>query len=159
MQDEDAGIGTHRMPYVDQVSGVVGLNYQLAPLSRRRNTRGAARTLLEPAAFGAPETPRMEAYIDDALRVHVLVPYSEQNQVFSLEGHTWEQEPGLSGTNILSSAQVGAMETLTLRIAHAGNGASGDFLYGDHRLPYMDAGLWGILRVYPQSAGALVPLK
>jgi hypothetical protein len=28
----------------------------------------------------------------------------------------------------------------------------GDYLYGDHREPYRDAGLWGILRVLPVDA-------
>jgi hypothetical protein len=52
---------------------------------------------------------------------------------------------------MLSSAQVGGLEAITVMLdAGAGGGASlpGDFLYGDHRTPYRDAGLWGVFRVY-----------
>lgn len=147
LQDEDAGIGTHRMPYVERVAGVVGLNYQRASIYPRRNTRGAARTLFATDAFGDPSTPLLEANAGDALRVHVLVPFSEQTHVFSIENHSWEQEVGLRGANRISSIQIGALQALTLHIENAGNGAAGDYLYGDHRAPYQDVGLWGILRV------------
>ena len=32
-----------------------------------------------------------------------------------------------------------------------GAGAPGDYIYGDHREPYREAGLWGVFRV--QSTG------
>ncbi len=153
MQDEDPGIGTHRMPYTSEVAGVVGLNYQRASMAERLLDRKNALTLFDPVTFGMPTTPLLEAYAGDALRIHVLAPFSEQNQVFTVEDHSWEQEPGLRGTNQLSAVQVGAMEAVTLQIAHAGNGSAGDFIYGDHREPYQEAGLWGILRVYAEGAG------
>ena len=28
----------------------------------------------------------------------------------------------------------------------------GDYLYGDHREPYREAGIWGLFRVYPLDA-------
>ena len=88
------------------------------------------------------------------MRLHVLLPYSEQTQVFSLEGHEWPLEPGLFGSNLLRSVQLGALEAITV-IPESGAGGrsalTGDYLYGDHREPYREAGLWGIFRVYGQA--------
>jgi len=146
-EDEDAGIGTHRMPYTTAVEGVVGLNYRNAPLAERTGN-GAA---LFDAIRTPPRTPLLQALVGDAVRIHVLVPYSEQAQVFSVEGHRWPFEPGRQGTSMLSSVQVGGLEAITLTLDGGAGGAAslpGDYLYGDHRTPYRDAGLWGVFRVY-----------
>lgn len=96
------------------------------------------------------------------MRLHVLLPWNEQAHVFAIEGHRWPLEPGRAGTDLLSAMQVGGMEAVTLHlVGGAGNGLglAGDFVYGDHRLPYRDAGLWGIFRVHaPCAAGAPRPL-
>lgn len=42
------------------------------------------------------------------------------------------------------------METLDITLADGAGGpaqAPTDYVYGDHREPYQEAGLWGILRV------------
>jgi hypothetical protein len=59
--------------------------------------------------------------------------------------------------------QIGALEAITLIPQTGAGGAAalpGDYLYGDHREPYREAGLWGFLRVYaPHAAnGRLLPL-
>ena len=81
-----------------------------------------------------------------------------------MEGHQWPLEPGRIGADMLSSVQVGGLEALTIRIAFGAGGRTsvpGDYLYGDHREPYREAGLWGIFRVYPAGAdvNTLVPLR
>jgi len=35
---------------------------------------------------------------------------------------------------------------------------AGDYLYGDHRAPYQEAGLWGLFRVYKHDATAKTKL-
>jgi hypothetical protein len=128
------------MPYNEHVKGVVGLNYRNEPL---RAGQMAA----------APSTPSLEAFVGEAVRIHVLVPFSEQSHVFSLEGHQWPLEPGRRGTTMLSSVKVGGMEALSLTLTAGGaGGLPGEYLYGDHREPYREAGLWGIFRVYPPAA-------
>src|SRR5581483_5542860 len=91
----------------------------------------------------------------DAMRLHVLAPYSEQSHLFSIEGHEWPMEPGRPGSTLQSAAQVGGMDALTFEVPSAGGREMlpGDYLYGDHREPFREAGLWGLLRVYaPGSA-------
>lgn len=127
LQDEDAAIGTHRMPYSQGVDGVTAINYQRAPFEGAR-PRDAA-------------TPLIQAEAGDRVRVHVIAPSSEQAQVFSIEGHEW---PAVTGTGWASSVQVGAWEAVTLELVAGGRGAlPGEYEYGAHRQPYREAGAWG----------------
>ena len=138
LQDQDEIIGTAQMPYAEQVQGPVGINYKAEPLSR--SGRGVVQ--------GDPSTPLLEARPGDAVRVHILAPASEQAHVFSIEGHRWPFEPGRAGTPLISSMQIGALDSLTIEFAA---GPPGDYLYGDHREPYREAGLWGLFRVYARN--------
>ena len=141
IQDHDEVIGTALMPYNEHVKGVVGLNYRAEPVQGRR------------AEDPRISTPLLETFAGDRARIHVVVPFSEQSHVFSLEGHRWPLEPDRPGTLMLSSVKVGAMEALTLKVEAGGESASaGDYLYGDHREPYREAGLWGVFRVHEPGA-------
>jgi hypothetical protein len=76
--------------------------------------------------------------------------------VFALDGHEWPMEPGRKGTDLLGSVQVGGLEAITIDpVGGAGgrDGLPGDYVYGDHREPYRDAGMWGIFRVACASPG------
>ena len=164
LQDEDEVIGTHLMPYSPEVDGVVGLNYNAEPLGRRLENNPDTSRVFSSASHGDPSTPVMEAFAGDPVRVHVLVPFSEQNHVFSIEGHQWPLEPDMEGSDLLSSAQIGATGTLNIFVDNGAGGrfrAPGDYLYGDHREPYRQAGLWGIFRVYEPGAALanLLPLE
>lgn len=102
---------------------------------------------------GDPATPVVEAEAGTPLRLHVLAPWSEQAQVFSLEGHRWPAEPGQRGADRLSSVILGGLEAITISPEGGAGGRSrrpGDYLYGDHRGPYQEAGLWGLVRVFPE---------
>jgi len=90
----------------------------------------------------------------------VLVPYSEQAHVFTIENHEWPLEPGRAGSALHSTFQAGALETLTVNLDSAGGREKlpGDYIYGDHREPFREVGLWGLFRVYPARA-ANVRLK
>ena len=114
MQDEDQIIDTALMPYNEQVRGVVGVNYRLEPLQRRLGNGKATAEVFSSDAHGEPATPMLEAFGGDAVKVHILVPFSEQTHVFSLEGHQWPYEPGRSGSDMLSSVRVGGLEAVTL---------------------------------------------
>ena len=136
LQDQDEIIGTAQMPYAEQVQGPVGVNYLAEPLTAR-SRRGDSPS--------DPSTPVLEAITGESVRIHVLAPASEQAHVFSVEGHRWPFEPGRAGTPLISSMQVGALDSLTVVLTA---GPAGDYLYGDHREPYREAGLWGLFRVH-----------
>ena len=144
LHDEDPSIGTHLMPYAEHVAGVVGLSYHASPLSG--------------GEYRDSKTPTLEALAGDPVRVHVLAPYGEQAHVFTIEGHRWPLEPGRPGSSLLSSVQVGPLEAVTMMI-EGGAGAPGDYIYGDHREPYREAGLWGVFRVNPPGGSGITPLR
>ena len=150
LQDEDESIGTHRMPYTTRVQGVVGLNYQAEPIADRIKGGASSADAFRSDVFGDPSTPVLEAFAGDPLRVHVLAPWSEQVHVFSIDGHRWPFEPGRAGGDRLSSMLLAGLEAVTLQIERAGgpDKIAGDYVYGDHRAPYLEAGLWGLVRVH-----------
>jgi FtsP/CotA-like multicopper oxidase with cupredoxin domain len=154
LQDHDDVIGTAVMPYTEDVKGPVGVNYRAAPLKP-----GATSARMMPRER---ETPRLEAVAGDLVRIHLLLPWSEQAQVFSLEGHRWLFEPPRPGSNLASSRLVGGMEALTFVLTEGAGGAgrlAGDYIYGNHREAYREAGQWGIFRVHdPRSPAKLLPL-
>lgn len=153
-QDEDEALGTHRMPYDTAVRGVVGLNYNTAPIAPRLAANTDPSRVFDSSVHGDPPTPVLEAFAGEPVKFHVLAPWSEQAQVFSIEGHQWPEEPGMPGTNVVSSEQLGGLDALTLDLEGGAGGIEhlpGDYLYGDHRLPYQDAGLWGIFRVLDRN--------
>jgi hypothetical protein len=156
IQDQDELIGTAVMPYAEHVKGAVGLNYRAEPLRERLKNSGDASRIFR--------TPLLEAFAGDLVKIRLFIPWSEQAQVFSLEGHRWPLEPGRQGSNLLSSILVGGMEALTLTLTDGAGGSGrlpGDYLYSDHREPYREAGLWGIFRVHDVHAttARLRPLR
>ena len=148
------------MPYTEQVESVVGLNYTAEPLQKRLETDQDTSRVFSSEVHGDPATPIMEAFAGDSVKVHVLVPFSEQAQVFTLEGHQWPLEPARSGSDLLSSILVGGLEAISIEPVYGAGGRvglPGDYLYGDHREPYRVAGLWGFFRVH--ASGATTSLR
>ena len=155
IQDQDEVIGTSIMPYSQKVEGVLAFNYRFEPFGPRLEREDDPSQVFNSRVHGDPATPLLEAMAGDNVRLHVLVPFSEQSHVFSVEGHRWPLEPGREGSTLLSAVQIGAAEAITLELAAGAGGKSslpGDYLYGDHREPYREAGLWGIFRVHPAGA-------
>jgi hypothetical protein len=162
IQDEDELIGTAIMPYSEHVAGVVGLNYRAESLLARLDQNEDTASVFHSEIHQDPATPLLEAFAGDPVKIHVLAPYGEQAHVFTLENHQWPLEPGRAGSDRLSSIQVGPLEAITIvPVGGAGGpeGLPGDYLYGDHREPFREAGLWGIFRVFaPEAVGARLRL-
>jgi hypothetical protein len=135
--DTDAELGTHQTPYRHQVIGTEALSYG----------RG---------------TQRLLAYPRDPFRLHVVASVSEQVQGFSLDGHRWRLEPRSRGSTIVATQAVGAREVFTAQPLGGAGGEGhlpGDYVYGDSRGPYRDAGVWGVLSVLPHHESGLAPLR
>ncbi len=151
LQDSDGEIGSHQMPYRRSVRGVQGISYNAAPLKARLEQFPDGAAVFRRSA-GEPATPLLVARQGDPLRLHVLAPVSEQPQPFSIDGHRWPLEPGRAGTSVVSTTTLGGLEAVTLSpVAGAGGegGQPGDYVYGVVRGPYVEAGMWGLLRVLP----------
>jgi hypothetical protein len=134
--DTDGELGTHQMPYRHEVIGTEALSY-------------------------GHGTQVLLAYAGDPVRLHVVAAVSEQLQGFSLDGHRWPREPA-RGSTVVATQALGAREVVTaVPLGGAGGEAQlpGDYVYGDTRGPYRDAGVWGVLRVLSRHRSGLRPLS
>ncbi len=157
--DQDHRFGRFVMPYFEVVQGEVGVNYNNAPLDRRYSRLGRQpddprkALLFDEDLHGLPATGVFLAEAGDQVRFRVVGADAEQIPVFSVEGHDWALTPGLAGSDIVSSRLVPASGTINVALRKAGGpaGRTGDYLWANHRLPYMEAGQWGLLRVLPPT--------
>ena len=94
----------------------------------------------------------------------VGVGASDQFSTFAIGGHEFPQEPQMwNGTTdrrsqLLTARSLTAGETLDAEIVGGAGGPqhfSGDYLYGDTRQPFTEAGMWGIFRVLPAASTAV----
>ena len=158
-QDNDPDAGLFIMPYEEDVDRLVGVNYRAEPLTLRLSQFGVLRDedqisssdfedsteIFNSDYFGDPRTDVFSSYPGEAIRLRVLSAYSEQNQIFSLEGHQWARTPMLPGSDILSSRYL--PPTGVLNIELTASNTLGDYIWGNHRLPYEKAGQWGLIRI------------
>ncbi|MBI1821735.1 MAG: multicopper oxidase domain-containing protein [Nitrospirae bacterium] len=163
-QDEDNIIGTSFMPYLQHLAGLAGVNYRIEPWSNREEKGCEAGNMFTACLTGQtePVTPTIMAHAGDPVRIHVFGSYNEQNQVFSIEGHEWPFKPNMVGADMLSSLQFGSSENLDVFIKEGAGGPyhiPGDYVWQDHRMPYMEAGEWGYLRVLPVGDQRILPLN
>jgi hypothetical protein len=150
-----------------------GLNYRTEPLWFRMGhapetpfsvTRGFQwADVLSNTKIGAdPVTPIFTAAAGQAMRFRVVHPGGHQrNNVFTLHGHVWQEEPFVESSTVLGSnplsewhgAQFGFGPTTHFNFLLA-NGAGGrfrvpgDYLYRTFESNQFDQGIWGLFRVF-----------
>ncbi|MEK6372203.1 MAG: hypothetical protein AABO58_05855 [Acidobacteriota bacterium] len=109
-----------------------------------------------------PVTPVFNATAGTPVRIRLLHPGgASDQQVFTLHGHIWQDEPFLQGSTVIgwnpespwigSRDLYGANSSYEIVIPSAGgaNKVQGDYLYRTHPANFFSSGLWGILRVGP----------
>ncbi|MDR4500133.1 MAG: LysM peptidoglycan-binding domain-containing protein [Nitrospirales bacterium] len=163
-QDEDNIIGTSFMPYVQNVAGLVGINYRNEPYLYRESQGCSLGRMFQPCEVDDPKdpaTPTIMSHAGDPVRIHVFGASSEQNSMFTLEKHEWPIEPFLPGADMISTVEFAGSESIDAFVASAGGvyALPGDYIYGNARLPYSQSGQWGLLRVLPQSDKSILPLS
>jgi hypothetical protein len=162
-QDEDNIIGTSFMPYVQNVAGLVGVNYRSEPYPYRVEKGCSLGKIFQPCVADKPEdpvTPIVEAHAGDAVRIHVIGASNEQNGMFSIEKHEWPIEPYMRGADMISVVEFSGSEVLDAFVPSAGGPykLAGDYVYSNQRLPYSQSGQWGYFRVLPTGDQRLLPL-
>jgi FtsP/CotA-like multicopper oxidase with cupredoxin domain len=162
-QDNDPDIGLFVMPYDEEVNRLVAVNYRAEPLTLRlaqfnvlrdrdpieATQIALASTIFDSRVFAAPDTNVFETYGGDPVRFRVISGYSEQPQVFHIEGHEWQLTPELEGSDVVSSRYLPPTAVLNISLMSTGGPQQrpGDYQWGNHRLSYEKAGQWGFLRV------------
>lgn len=165
MQDNDPDIGLFLMPYDEEVNRLVGVNYRSSPLSLRlsqfdvirdqdplmgSNAAFQASAIFNSQAYGDPDTHMFDSFVGDPVRFRVANAYSEQPQVFFVEGHEWMLTPQIPGSDVVSARYVPPTGVLNIELMTSGGPQlrSGDYQWGNHRLPYEKAGQWGMMRLF-----------
>ncbi|MDR4485063.1 MAG: hypothetical protein R3B95_17965 [Nitrospirales bacterium] len=162
-QDEDNIIGTSFMPYVQNVAGLVGVNYRAEPYLFREEQGCTLDRIFQPCSNENPEdpiTPIIEAHAGDPVRIHVFGANSEQNGMFSVESHEWPIEPFMRGADQINVVEFSGSEALDAFIPAAGGPyqRTGDYVWSNQRLPYSQSGQWGYFRVLPGNDQRILPL-
>jgi hypothetical protein len=116
--------------------------------------------------FGDPDTPVFRAHAGDPVMFRAGVGASDQFHVFTLSGHGFPLEPGMwtlfdQESQVLAARTLAAGQTQdAFLVGGAGSAAryEGDYLYGDGRQPFQEAGMWGIVRVLDDDDNAIAEL-
>jgi FtsP/CotA-like multicopper oxidase with cupredoxin domain len=160
--DNDPQIGRSIMDYnTDVQRSVSALNYNAAPLDARLRVNSDPSLVFNSSVQGDPPTTLMRAYPGDPVRFRVAVPFSANIHTLEVEGHSWPWEPLMTGSQVLDGRTITSGETIDAQLVGGAGGTekvAGDYLYGDHRMPFQRAGLWGIFRVYGATQPDLVTL-
>jgi hypothetical protein len=111
--------------------------------------------------YGDPDTPVFKAHVGDKVVFRVGVGASDQLHAFTLGGHIFPLEHYITGSSLLASRTMAAGEVLEVwPLGGAGgpSGYRGDYLYGDARQPFQEAGMWGVFRVLPTNSSQIASL-
>jgi manganese oxidase len=145
-------------------------NYKAEPMTNRFPSGSTLNNIDLSAGFSNtrtsgkdPQTPVFTAMAGTPVRIHLLHPGgSSDQQVFTLHGHIWQDEPYRNGSTTLgwnpesqwigSRDLYGTNSSYSILLSRAGgaNAVPGDYLYRTHPSNYLLQGLWGILRVTPK---------
>ncbi len=163
-QDEDNIIGTSFMPYVQNVAGLIGVNYRNEPYLYREELGCSLGRMFQPCQVDDPQdpvTPLIEAHAGDPVRIHVFGASNEQNGMFTLEKHEWPIEPFMEGADQISVVEFSGSEGIDVFIPAAGGpyAMAGDYVYSNARLPYSQSGQWGYFRVLSKNDQRILPLR
>ncbi|MEM9555966.1 MAG: multicopper oxidase domain-containing protein [Acidobacteriota bacterium] len=146
--DQDRRMGQSAMPYPKAVEGRTGLSYAAEPLALRgmgTDPTGVFKSTL----WGDPRHV-VTVPAGTPLVYRVGHAWGDQVHVPTLEGHRWWLEPGLAGSEQVFNDVLAPGMTLDLPFVGGAGGdiaAPGDYLFLDRRQPFLEAGLWHILRV------------
>ncbi|MBI4337365.1 MAG: multicopper oxidase domain-containing protein [Chloroflexi bacterium] len=168
--DSDQKLGRDVMPYVKLPEGISGINYKAVPFAERlREDAAISRVLHTGGGHDDPRTPLIEAITGDPMRVHVIGGTGNHAHTPSFDGHRYPVGTAQRGEMYLNSRLVGAMTTVDMALDGGAGGTGGvttpgcacpgDYLYGDRRVPFMEAGMWGVMRVSEPSQATVLPLR
>ena len=139
-----------------------GINYRTERYAPRLATELQQAWVNSSQVHGDPATPLLRAYVGEQVRVRLLQG-SDRGRAHSvtISGHSWNYLPGDPSSRLISTeGKLLPAEGRTLRMTAGGPlGFGGDYLYRDGLLTnQVNAGLWGLFRVYDTLTPGLKPL-
>lgn len=98
----------------------------------------------------APNTPLLEGYLGERTR---FITLATEPHTFHLHGHPWLSEGRVIDTFLVDADRPHAFDVL----AGGVDAYPGDWMYHCHINSHLQAGMWGIFRVYPYSFSLTLP--
>ena len=145
----------------DDDPGAMAVNYRSAPLTFRGRDpsqwfSNSARSRPNLAGVrGEPDTPLVQTYPGERLRIRLVQGSHEEQHGFALHGMRWRRDWGHPGSPFANQQTLGISEAFTLDI-NPEQGESpygvGDHLYHFCALDDIWLGCWGIVRALPPVA-------
>ena len=101
--------------------------------------------------FAAPDAPLLEAFVDERVRFNVL---ATEAHTFHLHGHPWLLDDG----SVVDTFLVDLDTPHAFEVQAGGvDLQAGDWLYHCHIDSHLQAGMWGVFRVYPYATRIDLP--
>ncbi|MBB6449218.1 hypothetical protein HNR44_001167 [Geomicrobium halophilum] len=145
--------------------GSRGFNYRAERFRNRLKRNIDISAVFNSKIHGDPSTPLFLAYPGDRTTIRFVFPADKPRaHSFTIHGHLWRR----SGDDVRSEAialrgqnTVGSAEDLELFYGLGGLLAlPGDYMYRSGNIRWdIELGLWGIIRVLPETDRCLAPLK
>ncbi|TRW44713.1 SdrD B-like domain-containing protein [Georgenia yuyongxinii] len=146
--------------------GTFSINFKNAPLSERTERAGKP---VDPAhkfsswVFGDPETPVLEGYARDNVKLRVVQGSHEEQHMFQVHGLRWLEEPDDPGSPLVNAQTIGISEAFNAEMPgfdckSTDTPCRGDYLYGNTTPEGLWNGMWGIMRVHGAATPNLLAL-
>jgi manganese oxidase len=137
--------------------GYTAVNYSNAPFFRRTNADPAY--VFSSWVHGDPETPIIESYPGDPIRIRLIQGAHENQHNFNLHGLSWKREAGDVNSEITSTQTIGISEQFSMEIQTNPVGVrQRDYLWSSQPIEDLWSGLWGFVRVWGEQNDGLKKL-
>lgn len=137
--------------------GYVGVNYSNEPFFRRNNADPAY--VFSSWVHGDPQTPIIETYPGDPVKIRLIQGAHETQHNFNLHGLSWKKESGNNDSEITSTQTIGMSEQFSMDIQPNPVGVKQrDYLWSSQPIEDLWSGLWGFVRVWGEQNEGLKSL-
>lgn len=143
-------------PGSDDDPGVMGINYRCAPMRERLKYKNDPAHIFSSFVYGDPDTPILETYPGEPIRIRLLDGAHEEQHAFNIAGLSWRKELTDPVSPLVQSQTIGISEAFNLHIDEPYT--AGDYLYYSGGIDDLWLGMWGILRAYAVPQKGLLPL-
>ena len=143
-------------PGSDDDPGVMGVNYRCEPMRERLKIKNDPAHIFSSFIYGDPDTPVLETYPGEPIRIRLLDGAHEEQHVLNIMGLPWRKEIADVKSPLVQSQTIGISEAFNIHIDEPY--AAGDYLYYSGGIDDLWLGLWGIIRAYAVPHKYLLPL-
>ena len=142
---------------VHKAHGYTAVNYSNAPFFRRNNADPAY--VFSSWVHGDPDTPIIESYPGDPIKIRLIQGAHEAQHNFNLHGLHWKIENSSQNSEITSTQTIGMSEQFTMDIQPNPVGVKQrDYLWSSQPIEDLWSGLWGFVRIWGEQNESLQKL-